>query len=188
MGTPAPDRPMRADARRNYGLILEAARDVFAERGPELGSLDEIARRAGVGPGTLYRHFPSRDVLIEAVYRSAIEGISARAYELLEQLPPGAALDQWMHEHVRWVIERRSLAVTLKSMIDHDSDTFMLCRTIMTDAAGAILRATQESGEVRADLEPRDLLRFGHGIGVACETMPAAADRLLAVALDGMRK
>jgi AcrR family transcriptional regulator len=177
---------MRADARRNYERIVECAREAFAEHGPE-APLDDIARRAGVGPGTLYRHFPNREVLIEAVYRSSIEKLSQRAYDLLETHTAATALEYWMREQVGFVMENRSLATTLKAAIDKGSETFTLCRTMISDAAAALLKSAQEEGVIRSDIEPRDLLRMGHGIGVACETMPEAAERLLAVTFDGLR-
>ncbi|WP_024799634.1 TetR/AcrR family transcriptional regulator [Nocardia sp. BMG51109] len=177
---------MRADARRNYERIVECAREAFAEHGPE-APLDEIGRRAGVGPGTLYRHFPNRDALIEAVYRSRIEALAARAYELIETLSPAEALDQWFRAQVDFVMDKRSLAATLKAAIDRSSETFTLCSGLITDAAGAVLRPVQETGLIRADIEPRDLLRLGHGIGAACETAPEAAGRLIEVTLAGLR-
>ncbi|WP_330179715.1 TetR/AcrR family transcriptional regulator [Nocardia sp. NBC_01503] len=186
MEAPPTAKPMRADARRNYERIVTTAQAAFAELGPET-ALEEIARRAGVGIGTLYRHFPNREVLIETVYRSNIEQLSQRAHELLESNTPTKALELWLREQVNWVMANRSLATTLKAGIDHDSPTFTLCRTAINDAATALLAAAQSEGAIRTDIEPRDLLRFGHGIGVACETTPEAADRLLAVTLDGMR-
>src|SRR5690349_18536812 len=98
---------MRADALRNYERIIASARQAFAEQGPD-APLEDIARRAGVGIGTLYRHFPNRDVLIEAVYRSSIEELSARAHELLEKLSPAEAFEQWLREQVQWVMANRS--------------------------------------------------------------------------------
>ncbi|MFJ1457499.1 TetR/AcrR family transcriptional regulator [Nocardia sp. N2S4-5] len=179
-------RPMRADARRNYERIIECAREAFAEHGPQ-APLDDIARRAGVGPGTLYRHFPQRDALIEAVYRSSIEGLAAEAHKLVETRSPTDALEQWFRAQVDFVMDKRSLAATLKAAIDRDSATFTLCSSLITDAAAAVLRPTQEAGLVRDDIQPRDLLRLGHGIGVACETSPDAADRLISVTLAGLR-
>ncbi|WP_040686240.1 TetR/AcrR family transcriptional regulator [Nocardia vinacea] len=186
MAASSTGRPMRADARRNYVRIVTSAQEAFAEQGPD-APLEEIARRAGVGIGTLYRHFPSREVLIEAVYRSSIEQLSARAHSLLETHSGTEALEIWLREQVQWVMDNRSLATTLKAGMDKGSPTFTLCRTLITDAAAALLQAAQDSGDIRRDIEPRDLLRFGHGIGIACETVPEAAPRMLDVTLDGMR-
>lgn len=186
MDVPSTARPMRADARRNYARIVECAREAFAEEGPE-APLDDIARRAAVGAGTLYRHFPNREALMEAVYRDSIERLSQRATELLDTHSPADAFEQWMREQVAFVMDKRSLAVTLKALIDHDSETFTLCRALINDASTALVKAAQEAGVIRADIEPRDVLRLGHGIGVACEKTPEAAERLLAVTLDGLR-
>ncbi|MFX0579990.1 TetR family transcriptional regulator [Nocardia nepalensis] len=186
MTAPSTGRPMRADARRNYERIVASAQEAFAEQGPE-APLEEIARRTGVGIGTLYRHFPSREVLIEAVYRSSIEQLSARAHELLENHSAAEAFEIWLREQVQWVMDNRTLATTLKAGMDKGSPTFQLCRTLITDAAGALLQAAQDAGAIRRDIEPRDVLRFGHGIGVACETVPEAADRMIEVTLDGLR-
>ncbi|WP_227984049.1 TetR/AcrR family transcriptional regulator [Nocardia spumae] len=179
-------RPMRADARRNYQRIVDCAREAFAEHGPE-APLDDVARRAGVGPGTLYRHFPNRDALIEAVYRSSIEGLAELAYELTRTHPPLEALELWFRAQVDYVMDKRSLAVTLKAAIDRGSEAFTLCSKLITDAATAVMRPAQEAGLVRPELEPRDLLRLGHGIGVACDNSPEAADRLITVTLAGLR-
>ncbi|MGV9679257.1 TetR/AcrR family transcriptional regulator [Nocardia sp. NPDC003482] len=180
-------RPMRADARRNYERIVAVAREAFSEHGPE-APLDDIARRAGVGAGTLYRHFPNREALMEAVYRSAVEGLAQRAYELVETCPPDEALEQWMHAQIDFVWHQRGLALTLKAAIDHGSPTFRLCSSLVGEAAAAVLKPAQEAGVVRSDVEPRDILRLGHGIGASCESAGReAADRLLAVAMDGLR-
>ncbi|MEV4127424.1 TetR family transcriptional regulator [Nocardia sp. NPDC049707] len=186
MAAPSTGRPMRADARRNYERVVTSAQEAFAEQGPDV-PLEEIARRAGVGIGTLYRHFPSREVLIEAVYRSSIEQLSARAHELLETHSAVEAFEIWLREQVQWVMANRSLATTMKAGMDKGSPTFTLCRSMITDAAAALLNAAQDAGDIRRDIEPRDLLRFGHGIGVACETVPEAAPRMIDVTLDGMR-
>jgi AcrR family transcriptional regulator len=173
---------MRADARRNYERILACARAAFAEHGPE-APLDDIARRACVGPGTLYRHFPNRDALMAAVYLSSIEALAQRAHELCETRSPLDALEQWLRALVDFVMNERSLAVTLKSTMDPNS---YIC-TLMTGAATALLEPAQDAGLVRADLEPRDLIRLGNGIATACEKAPEAAPRLLSVAVSGLR-
>ncbi|MGF6883589.1 AcrR family transcriptional regulator [Nocardia sp. GAS34] len=182
----APTRPMRADARRNYERILECARQAFTDCGPE-APLDEIARRAGVGPGTLYRHFPHREALLEAVYRSSIEDLSRRADELIETCSPLDALQRWMTAQVEFIMNRRGLALTLKAALDPNSETFHLCHTMALEAAARVLEPAQRDGLVRSDIEPRDLIRLGRGIGVACESAPEAAERLLSVACAGLR-
>lgn len=177
---------MRADARRNYERIITVAREVFAENGPE-APLDDIARRACVGPGTLYRHFPNRETLIEAVYRADIEALTERATELSESQAPGDALAAWLHEQVAFVVQNHGLAATLKAAIDRDSETFALCKTLLNDAAAKIVGSAQEAGVIRDDVTPRDLLLMGHAIGAAAQATPDAAPRMVTVVLDGLR-
>jgi AcrR family transcriptional regulator len=177
---------MRADARRNYERIVAVAREAFAEHGPD-APLDDIARRACVGAGTLYRRFPNREALIEAVYRDDIERLCDRAYELLETHTPSDALAAWMREQIEFVVTKRGLAATLKAAMDAGSETFALCKTRLNDAASALLKAAQDEGTVRTDFEHRDLLLMGHGIGVAAEVTRDSGDRLLTIMLDGLR-
>ena len=179
-------RPMRADARRNHDRIVTAARDAFTEHGPT-APLDDIARRAEVGPGTLYRHFTGREALIEAVYRSDVERLSSRAAELVAELPPLEALTAWLREEVAYVTHNRGLGAALKSAIDQDSDTYALCKRLMREAAAMVLVPAQDAGEVRSDLEPRDLLLLGHGLGIAAEAAPESFERLLSVTVSGLR-
>jgi len=178
---------MRADARRNYERIVETAREVFFDQGID-APLDEIAKRAQVGPGTLYRHFPTREVLTEAVYRNEIEELADRAYTLAKELSPEEALHEWMRGQVRFVVERHGLASALKAAIDEDSEVFTYCKDKLRTAVATILEPAQAEGTVRADLEPGDLLRLGHGIGASAKYSDAAgAERLLSVVLAGLR-
>ncbi|MFE3193036.1 TetR/AcrR family transcriptional regulator [Nocardia sp. NPDC059240] len=187
MEAPSTGKPMRADARRNYERIVTTAQTAFTELGPD-APLEEIARRAEVGIGTLYRHFPNREVLIEAVYRSNIEQLSARARELLETGSAETAFERWLREYVGWVRLNRVLATTLKAGMDRQTPTFQLCRAAITEAATLLLDAAREVHAIRPDIEPADLLRFGHGIGVACEaTTPEATERMISVTIDGLR-
>ncbi|NIH82062.1 TetR/AcrR family transcriptional regulator [Amycolatopsis viridis] len=179
-------RPMRADARRNYERLLATAREAFREHGPD-APLDDIARRAGVGAGTLYRHFPNREALIEAVYRDDIERLCAGAHQLLAEHEPGKALELWMRDRLAFVLQKRGVAHTLKAAMDRDSETFAYCRSLMNDAAEEVLRHAQEAGAVRADVQPRDLLLLGHGVCVAADEDEELAGRLLSVMLDGLK-
>jgi AcrR family transcriptional regulator len=179
-------RPMRADARRNFDRLIVAAREAFTEHGPE-ASLDDIARRAGVGPGTLYRHFPARLALLEAVYRDDITRLSDRARELLAEKPIEEALGTWMLEQVEYVLYRRALAATLKTALDRDSETMAYCKTAMREAADAMLVRAKEAGLVRPEVTGSDLLRLGHAIGYASEYAPEDAERMLSYMLDGLR-
>jgi AcrR family transcriptional regulator len=185
--TADPRRPMRADARRNYERLVEVAREVFTEQGPE-APLDEIARRAGVGAGTLYRHFPGRDSLIEAVYRADIAAIAAEAHRLLDELPPGEALAAWLRHQLDFTVRAHGLAASLKAAIDQDSETFAWCRSTLSEAAATVLGAARDAGAVRTDVTPTTLLRLVHGIGMVTATAaPGEPDKMLNVLLDGLR-
>lgn len=178
---------MRADARRNYERIVATAREVFLADGVE-APLDDIVKRAGVGAGTLYRHFPTREVLIEAVYRQEIEEVAELAYEIAKVCSAEDALREWFGELVRFHIERSDLAAALKAAIDEESETFQYCKTKLRDAAGALLEPAQAVGAVRADLELVDLLRLSHGVGAGAKFADEAGrKRMLAVVLDGLK-
>jgi AcrR family transcriptional regulator len=179
-------RPMRADARRNYERIVTTAREVFLEQGPE-APLDDIARRAEVGAGTLYRHFPAREDLMAAVYSATIQQNSNLAYQLLDEHDPWDALVLWMREQVRFGVQKRGLAATLKAAMDKDSATFAHCKATLNEAAAAVLKAAQDAGVVRDDVKPRDLLLLGHGVAVATEVTPEDSERLLTITLDGLK-
>ncbi len=179
-------RPMRADARRNYARLVEVAREAFTEHGAD-APLDEIARRAGVGPGTLYRHFPTREALIEAVYRGDVEDLCTQAYHLLETGDPAKALEEWMRAQVAHVQRKRGLGTALVACFGVDSELFEWCRQRLWAAGDSLLAAARESGAVRADVSAPDLLRLGHGVAVATERAPEDTDRLLSVVLDGLR-
>lgn len=178
---------MRADARRNYERIVATARDVFFEHGVE-APLDDVVKRAGVGAGTLYRHFPSREVLVEAVFRSEIEEVAEQAYALSRELSAQDALLEWFRELVRFNTDRAGLAAALKAAIDQDSETFRYCRQKLRDAARALLEPAQAVGAVRADLEAVDLMRLSHGIGAAAKFADEASrNRMLSVLMEGLK-
>ena len=182
-----PTRPMRADARRNSELLIRTAREVFAEKGAE-APLDEIAKRAGVGAGTLYRHFPNRDALIEAVYVDEMTLLSRRADELLAQHTPADALKQWVREQVNWVNKRRGLSTSLKAAMKPDSEKMLLCRQLIVGAADKLLVAGRAAGTMRSDLQPYDLVRLCHGLAIACEYgTEADHERMIDVVVGGLR-
>ena len=178
---------VRADARRNYERIVATARAAFVADGIDV-PLDDIAKRSGVGAGTLYRHFPSREALIEAVYREEITQLADAAFRLRDELAPGEALFRWMREQVRWIADSLGMASALKAAIDSDSETFAYCKKTLREAVGALLEPAQAAGLVRADLEQSDLLRLTHGVGAAAQYTDAAGlDRMMSVVIDGMR-
>ena len=184
--TTAERRPMRADARRNYERLLTEAKSAFLEHGAE-APLEDIARRAGVGIGTLYRHFPTRLALQEAVYHDEVDELCARAYAFLESEPEGEALAAWMRSFSRYATSRRGLMQTLKEVIDRRSDLFDRCHDEIREAAGVVLAAAQAAGTVRPEVTAPDLLRLTHGLSVATEHAPESADRLLSFLMDGLR-
>ncbi|MBB4908154.1 TetR/AcrR family transcriptional regulator [Actinophytocola algeriensis] len=178
---------MRADARRNYERIVATARDVFFEHGIE-APLDDVVKRAGVGAGTLYRHFPNREVLIEAVYRTEIEEIAEQAYALARDQSAEDAIREWFRELIRFHIDRSGLAAALKAAIDEGSETFQYCKQKLRDAAWALLEPAQAVGAVRSDLEAVDLMRLSHGIGTAAKYADEASrDRMLSVLMEGLK-
>ncbi len=183
---PPGDRAMRADARRNYGRLLAAAREAFTERGTE-AHLDDIARRAEVGPGTLYRHFPTREALLAAVYRGDVEELAVRADELAGTRPPGEALTAWLWLQLDYIKHKRGLGAAVKTMLAADSETLNWCRDTMRGALGGLLARAQEAGTVRADVTAADVLRLVHGVGMASESAPESAERLFTIVLDGLR-
>ena len=167
---PAP-RPMRADARRNYERLLEAANAAFAEHGVE-ASLEQIARRSGVGIGTLYRHFPTRQALAEAVYRAQIETLCALAEDLLASPAPDEALATWLRAIVVFGSTKRGLAEFLKVAMRDEGSSLAWCKNALYGAGEALLLRAQQSGAIRPDVEIADLLRLAHGISWAAEMTP----------------
>ena len=183
-------RPMRADAQRNYDRLLRAALAAFAEHGADDASLEEIARRAGVGIGTLYRHFPTRQALLEAVYRDQVEALRARADELRESDSPADALAAWLRSLVAFSSTKRSLTTALLATLGKDSDLLSACSMVICGAADTLLIRAQQAGVVRADADARDLIRLVHAVNIATQRGPAdpgQTDRLLGLILDGLR-
>ena len=183
-------RPLRADAQRNYQALLTAASAAFADHGADDVSLEEIARRAGVGIGTLYRHFPARRDLLAAVYTDQVEALRVRADELLESGPPDQALATWLRAVVDFGRTKRNLSTALLASFDKESELLSSCSAIMRESAAALLRAAQQDGTVRADASAADVLRLVHAISMAIERAPAEdgqADRLIALVIDGLR-
>src|SRR5215471_12472204 len=179
---------MRADARRNRELLMAAALAAFTERGADDTSLEEIARRAGLGIGTLYRHFPGRTALLEAVYTDQVAALCQRADELIASQSPGAALTAWMRELAEFSATKHNLTSALAADYDKDAPVFSACRDDMLAAAAALLTRAQKAGVARPDVQPLDLLRISHGVAAATQRVADGdeADRLLAIMLNGM--
>jgi AcrR family transcriptional regulator len=186
-GRAVTERPQRADARRNQERLVAAARETFAEAGPE-ASLNEIARRAGVGPGTLYRHFPTRQALLSAVLQDRIRTLCGHAERLMTADAPYEALTEWLGAFLVHARVNQGLGSAL--MIEDLDGTGVDCHRRIRDAAAGLLGRAQESGTARADLSPEDLLQLVVGIALATarnDDDPEQPDRLLGVVLDAVR-
>lgn len=181
-------KPLRADARRNRDALLVAAAAQFAERGVD-ASLEEVARRAGVGIGTLYRHFPSREALIADVYRREVDLLCGGVDELLATRPADEALAEWMRRFVGYVATKRGLAVALKSMVNDNSDLFAQSRANINESMARLVNAAVEAGLVRADADPEDVLRGMSGFCLVSDQAgwQEQAQRLVALLVDGLR-
>ncbi len=179
---------MRADARRNYDRLLAAAGAAFAERGADDVSLEEIARRAGVGIGTLYRHFPTRQALLEAVYRDQVEALGTQAAELMQADSPAAALADWVAALVTFGKAKRNLTTALLEVLDKDSELLSSARDVLLGATDALVERARRAGAVRADVRGNDVLRLAHGVSMAADMGqdPGQAGRMLALVLDGL--
>ncbi|GAA1591181.1 TetR/AcrR family transcriptional regulator [Kribbella sancticallisti] len=179
-------RPARADARRNYDLLVAAAREAFAEHGTDT-SLEEIARRAGVGIGTLYRRFPNRTALLEAVYVDEIQSVCDRAYGFAEKLGPFDALAAWLRSFVGYSISKKSLAGELTVALGKNSEFFTACKVNVREAGELLLDAAKADGSVRPELELMDILRLVGGITMGREMDADQANRLLDIVLAGLK-
>jgi AcrR family transcriptional regulator len=185
-----PVRPMRADARRNYERLLDAAKAAFAEHGTD-APLDDIAKRAGVGSGTLYRHFPTRLDLIEAVFLDRIGTLMDTAGELAKWPDAYDGLVEFLKLIIEHSTTYRGLAKALMSALhDHGSQIARSCHTMVYDAGARLLDRAKQQGAVRGEVDLSDLLKLANGIALASEQDPEApdvSDRLLALAVAGLR-
>src|SRR4051794_38103358 len=178
-------RPKRADALRNYEKVLAAAREAFAEGG-ESTALEEIARRAGVGIGTLYRHFPNRQALVEALYVDEVEEVCRSAAEL-DGGDPWEALNGWFERFIGYLATKRALAHELLNYLDQDASLFQVCRQSLFSAGEPLLRRAQEAGVVRPDVTIAEVIQMVVGIGKIPSADRAQIEHILRVALDGLR-
>lgn len=184
-------KPMRADARRNYERLLAEASLAFAERGAD-ASLDDIARRAEVGSGTLYRHFPTRRDLLEAVYVDSVEELADQAVEFkASERAAGDALTEWLQKLAEQMMRLSGLKSLLgAAMADSGTPVVTTCCGRLEEAAGDLLAAAQQAGQVRADLETAELLRLTHAVataaGLGSNEASAGVGRYLSLMLDGI--
>lgn len=179
------NRPKRADARRNYEKVLAAARAAFAEGG-ESTALEEIARRAGVGIGTLYRHFPNRQALLEAVYVNEVEAV-CRSAEKLDGGDPWEALNAWFERLMGYLATKQALVHELLNYLETGAPLFQVCRTSLYDAGGPLLERAQEAGVVRDDVEFPEVMQMVMGISKIPASDPSQVAHILRIALDGLR-
>jgi AcrR family transcriptional regulator len=156
-------RKPRADAQRNRARILEIAKDAFTKSGVKI-SLDDVARQAGIGPGTLYRHFPTREALLEAVYRTEVEKLAAAEREFAESMPPIEALRAWMLLFVDYIAAKQIIAPALNTIVGGASKLFEATGAQIKGAIHGLVERAIESGDIRADLDPLDLLRALIGV------------------------
>ena len=184
----AETKPLRADAQRNRDRLVGVAAAVFAERGID-ASLEEIARRAGVGIGTLYRHFPTREHLVEVVYRREAEALCAAAGELAGKHPSDVALEQWMQRFVDYIATKRGLATSLRILLTTNSTLFSDTSGRVSQALRQLVEAAVAEGTIRGDVDASDVLHALSGIYSAPDT-PQWRDRsrrLVSLLMDGLR-
>ncbi|MEV7390329.1 MULTISPECIES: helix-turn-helix domain-containing protein [unclassified Streptomyces] len=174
-------RPHRKDAARNYDALIAAAREAFAEHGAD-ASLEDVARRAGVGIGTLYRNFPTRRDLFESVYADEVNALCQAAVELAG-LEPWEALTSWLDRFTGYMVTKRAV----REALNDESEIFSACRDSMYAAGGPLLERAQKAGVVRTDMEIGDLLRMVSGITATAFEDDAQRDRVMGIALDGVR-
>jgi len=178
-------RPKRADARRNYDKVVAAAREAFAEGGAAT-SLEEIARRAEVGIGTLYRNFPNRQALLEAVYVGEVEELCRSAGDF-DGREPWDALVGWLHRFVGYMATKQALAQELLEYVDRDNPLFQSCRGALFTAGQPLLERAQRAHAVRADTDLSEVIQMVGGIAKIPASDPAQIEHILEIALDGLR-
>jgi AcrR family transcriptional regulator len=182
------ERPLRADARRNRDRLLEVAVAAFSAPGPE-PALEAIARQAGVGIGTLYRHFPTREALVEAAYRSELDRLCEAARELLATRSPAQALRSWMDRFVDYMTTKRGMAEALRAVIASGADPFAHSRDRLLSTVSSLLAAGVAAGTIRADVPATDVLVGLNGVILAAggPEQRDQAGRLLDLLVDGLR-
>ncbi|MFF3488911.1 TetR/AcrR family transcriptional regulator [Streptomyces sp. NPDC002701] len=187
-GATAPDRPVRADARRNRDRLLDAAREAFAAT-QEVVPLDMIARAAGVGIGTLYRHFPTREAIVEAVYAAELDEVVSSAPALLEELAPRAALRAWMTRYSAFYAIKRGMSATLRAGWASGSIATPATRERVTAAIALMLRAGARDGSLRSDVDPENvtMMLLGVFLSTTATDSEERVDRLLDLVVDSLR-
>jgi AcrR family transcriptional regulator len=183
-----PGRKPRTDAQRNRERILEVAKGAFTRDGANT-SLDDIAKEAGVGAGTLYRHFPTREALLEAVFRTEVGKLAAAERELAAKFPPVEALRAWMLLFVDYIATKHLIAPALNTLVGGPSKMYEASRAQITGAIDALVKRAIASGDIRPDLEPFDLVRALIGVSNVASTpdWQQSARRLVDILISGSR-
>jgi AcrR family transcriptional regulator len=168
--------------------LIEAAKAGFAEMGAEV-TMEEIARRAGVGIGTLYRHFPTRDAIVAAVYRREVEQLAGAATRLLDSVSPGEALHQWMRLFVNYIATKKLIAPALGAIAGGPSELYSSSMGLISQALTTLVTRAVAASDIRADVDPTDLMRamVGLSYGYADAGWEASARRLIDILMDGLR-
>jgi AcrR family transcriptional regulator len=184
----AAGRKPRTDAQRNRERILEVAKEAFARSGANT-SLDNIAKRAGVGPGTLYRHFPTREALLEAVYRTEVEKLAAAEQKFAQTMTPVEALRAWMLLFVDYIATKQIIAPALNTLVGGPSKVYEASRAQVQGAIEALMKRAIKSGDIRKDLDSFDLLRALVGVSNVASTpdWQQSARRLVDILITGSR-
>lgn len=179
-------RPMRADARRNYDRLVDAARKVFADQGGG-ASIEAIAKQAGVGVGTLYRHFPKRIDIVEAVYRDEVDVLVGSAERGLTELEPWAALEAWLRAYVDYGRSKRTFLNELHEAFEKNPDLKPASRDRIWAACDRVLRRAQQADVARRDIDGADLMQLVSPMCMNSTLTAAQGERVLAMVLDGLR-
>jgi AcrR family transcriptional regulator len=184
----AEERPMRADAQRNREQLLAAAVAAFSQEGPEV-TLESIAKDAGVGIGTLYRHFPSREALVDAAYRSELARLCDSVPVLLDRMPADRAMRTWMDQFIDYMTTKRGMSDALRKVIASGGNPFAESRSRLLAAFATLMKAGVADGTMRPDLDPADLLASLSGVSLAVgdPAQREQAGRLLDLLMDGLR-
>ena len=180
------DRPLRADARRNYDRLVDAARKVFADQGGG-ASMESIAKQAGVGVGTLYRHFPKRIDVVEAVYRDDVDILVGSADRGAAELEPWEALEAWLRAYVEYGRAKRTFLNELHEAFEKNPDLKPASRERIIAACERVVKRAQEAGVARTDIDGQDLMQLVSPMCMTGTLEAEQGDRLLNMILDGMR-
>ncbi|MFF5207242.1 TetR/AcrR family transcriptional regulator [Streptosporangium sp. NPDC000396] len=185
---PQPPRTQRADAQRNRDRILEVARTVIGEQGTQ-ASLRDIARRAGVGLGTLYRHFPTRDALLETLLGQRFDRLAEKAALIEDTRPPDEALTEWLREFTAGATVYRGLVTSMMATLEDEGSPLHASCLAMRTAAARLLERAQDSGHIRPDIDGTDLFALINAVGWIADQAPSIATRrehLLSLVMDGL--